>query len=151
MSSETLHSTSRLDSIKNNNISTNTSQTNLFQFNNANFTPLNIISSLNLLRTIRNQSTYTGSVSSLSPALSTNANDLNTQRIAHTECKTLTTNPLVSNLKNERQKNETLKIGDYILFESNNSNAANLNDSFNSAFNLKIKKFFYWKVSAIKE
>ena len=148
MSSETLHSTSRLDSIKNNNISTTTSQTNLFQFNNANFTPLNIISSLNLLRTIRNQSTYTGSVSSLSPAFSTNANDLNNQQEMSTNKSS--TNNLVYDLTNQlHNTNETIKIGDYVLFESNDNKEANSNDSFNSAFNLKKKKFFYWKVSIV--
>lgn len=141
MSSETLHSTLRLGSIQNTITSSTLSlQNSQFQLNN-NFSQFNIMSSLNLLRAIAN----TRSVSSLSPALSTNANDLNDQQEMSTNKSS--TNNLVYDLTNQLHANETIKIGDYVLFESNENKEASSNDSFNSAFNLKKKKFFYWKVS----
>jgi hypothetical protein len=144
MSSETLHSTLRFGSIQNTITSSTLSlQNNQFQLNN-NLSQFNIMSSLNLLRAIANKN----SVSSLSPALSTNANDLNNQQEMSTNKSS--TNNLVYDLTNQlHNTNETIKIGDYVLFESNDNKEANSNDSFNSAFNLKKKKFFYWKVSIV--
>ena len=144
MSSETLHSTLRFGSIQNTITSSTLSlQNNQFQLNN-NLSQFNIMSSLNLLRAIANKN----SVSSLSPALSTNANDLNNQQEMSTNKSS--TNNLVHDLTNQlHNTNETIKIGDYVLFESNDNKEANSNDSFNSAFNLKKKKFFYWKVSIV--
>ena len=141
MSSETLHSTLRLGSIQNIITSSTLSlQNNQFQVNNT-FSQFNFMSSLNLLRAIAN----TRSVSSLSPALSTNANDLNNQQEISTNKSS--PNNLVYDLTNRLNTNETFKIGDYVLFESSNKKEANSSDSFNSAFNLKKNKFFYWKVS----
>jgi tribbles homolog 1/2 len=143
MSMETLHSASRIDSLSSNSLvarasyvvegEASTSTTPLIQNHNNNsnlidltrktVNPVAIHQPFNLLRTISNESTNETAVN-LSPNVSTNANDSK---------QTLAT----------QQDKNTKRIGDFILFESNNQ--ANANDTFNSAFNAKNNEFFYWK------
>lgn len=120
MSSETLHSSLRTD--------VTSTASSIQQIKSSTIQPFSF-SSFNLLRTISTESNNELAVNlSLSSTLSTNSNDLNALN------KVKINKPTIQ---------DSLKIGDYILFQP--SNQTNANDTFNSAFNVKMNKFFYWK------
>ena len=162
MSSETLHSASRLDSLSNSNSLVRSARrvdaaSATVTAASATSTPLNTshnisnlhiakivqppvsFSSFNLLRTISNEPNNESAVN-LSPTVNTNANDLKTQPQNNTVPQQQQ-NPTNANEENTN----SLRIGDYILFETSSQSTSN--DTFNSAFNVKKNQFFYWKVS----
>ena len=150
MSSKTLHSASRMDSIKNNLntsnilieralVSTLTTAHNSLLNNTVPRQTINFstFKALNLRETPRNIESAQNSTVSM------NANDLNTQQEKVSK-KTISFLPIQ---QQSQLVNGTLKMGEFLFFESKSQ--ANPQDSFNSAYNLNEKKIFYWKVSLI--
>jgi hypothetical protein len=152
MSSETLHSSLRTHG----GDSTLLLEQNTLNHNHAQLQVKSSIqpfsfSSFNLLRTISTESNNELAVNlSLPPTLSTNTNDLNAlNQVKLTPQKPTSDSSLLVQDQRQQPKNDSLKIGDYILFQS--CNVTNANDTLSSAFNVKINKFFYWKVNLLKQ